>query len=114
MISRAAAAVGLLVAGFAVGLAAVALHGHWWGALLGWAATLAGLFAVAPGLLRIAYAAGWLAPVVLGSIERPTGGYAIAQDGAGDAVLGLGLALVIATIVTLPVRPRRRRRPRSR
>ena len=105
--------VALLVGGFVVGLAAVALHGHWWGLLLGWAATLAALFALPRGLPRVAYAAGWLVPVVLGSIERPEGDYAIASNAVGDALLTLGLVLIIATIVTIPVRPRRPRRPRG-
>lgn len=107
-VARAPAAVVLLVTGFLVGLAAVAVHGRWWGLLLAWLGSSAGLLGLRPGYQRIAYAAGWLVPIALGSIPRPTGGYAIATDATGIGLLVLGLVLVIATIVTLPIRPRRR------
>lgn len=105
---RTAAALGLLVAGFVVGLAAVALHARGWGLGLAVVATLAALVALPPGLWsRCAYAAGWIVALALAVIPRPEGDYAVASDVAGYVLIGLGLVLVVGALATLPVGRRR-------
>lgn len=111
---RAAAALGLLVAGFVIGLAAVAVHARAWGLPLGAVATLAALVALPPGIWsRCAYAAGWIVALALALIPRPEGDYAIASDVPGYVLLGVGLVLLVAALATLPVRRRRRQGERS-
>lgn len=110
---RASAAAGLLVAGFVVGLAAVAVHGRTWGLVLGAVASLAALVALPPGLWsRVAYAAGWLVALGLAVVPRPEGDYAVASDVPGYVLIGIGLVLLVGALATLPVG--RRRTPRSR
>lgn len=101
-------AVGLLLAGFVIGLSAVAVHAWWWGLALGAAATLVTLLALPPGgWTRVPYAVGWLVPLGLGMIPRGEGDYAIASDVPGYGLIGLGLVLIIGALATLPVRRRR-------
>ncbi len=100
---RALSAVVLLAAGAATGLAAVALHGRWWGLLLATAATLAALLALPPGWWsRLAFAVGWTGFVGWILNPRPEGDYAIAQDLAGYALLGVGLVVLVLGLATLP------------
>lgn len=68
---RAPAVVGLVVLGAAVGLAATWTHGRWWGLALGAGATLASELVVPPGLLRVAYAGGWVAASAYFLLARP-------------------------------------------
>jgi hypothetical protein len=97
-------AVALLVAGAVVGVAAVALHAWWWGLVLIAVATLVSVYAVRPGwLTRLPYAVGWLAACGLGMIPRPAGSYAVASDGAGYTLIGIGLAAIVLTTATLPM-----------
>ncbi|MEX0427588.1 hypothetical protein AB3X52_08160 [Nocardioides sp. DS6] len=107
---RAAAALGLLGAGFVVGLSAVALHARWWGLALGAVATLAALVALPPGLWsRASYAVGWLVALGLAMVPRPEGDYAVASDAPGYLLIGVGLVLLVGALATLPVGRRRSR-----
>lgn len=97
-------AIGVLVLGFLVGLAAVAVHPWTWGLLLAAAATLVTAYALPPGwVTRLPYAAGWIAPVVLGMVPRPEGDYAIAGDAHGYGLVAVGMVLIVLTTATLPL-----------
>lgn len=105
---RTAAALGLLVAGFVIGVAAVAVHARAWGLPLGAVATLAALVALPPGLWsRCPYAAGWIVALALALVPRPEGDYAIASDVPGYLLLAVGLVLLVLALATLPVGRRR-------
>lgn len=104
-----AVAVGLLLGGAVVGLAAVALHTIWWGLLLGAAATAATLYALPPGWwLRASFGVGWAATVGFLSVPRPEGDYLISADANGYLLLGLGVVVLVVSLATLP-RPSTRR-----
>jgi hypothetical protein len=104
---RPLAAVGLLLAGAATGVATVALHELGWGLALAVVATVVAVLALPPGWWsRLAFVLGWDAMVGWLSFTRPEGDYLISQDVAGYAVLGLGLVLLVVAIGTLP-RPSR-------
>ncbi|MFT4084393.1 MAG: DUF6113 family protein [Nocardioides sp.] len=105
----AAWAVGGLVLGFVVGLAAVAVHSWWWGLVLGLAATLAALVAMRPGWGRVGFAAGWLTPVALATIPRPEGDYAIGTDVTGYGILAGAVVVLAVALATVPVAPRTRK-----
>jgi hypothetical protein len=103
---RPLAAVGLLLAGAATGVATVALHDLWWGLVLAAVATLAAVVALPPGWWsRLAFVVGWDLVVGWLAFPRPEGDYLLSQDVQGYAVLGLGLVLIVLAIGTLP-RPR--------
>jgi hypothetical protein len=108
-----AAAVGLLLGGAVVGLAAVALHTIWWGLLLGAAATAATLYALPPGWwLRASFGLGWAATVGFLSVPRPEGDYLISSDANGYLLLGLGVVVLVVSFATLP-RPTTKRADRG-
>lgn len=106
MVGKAALAVVLLLVGFVVGVAAVAVHAHWWGLLLAAGAGVASALALRPGSQRIGYVVGWVVAVVLAAVPRREGDYAIAGDTAGYLLLGLTVVLAILTLATLPIGPR--------
>jgi len=110
VIRKAASAVALVIVGFVIGVAAVAVHARWWGLTLAAGAALAGVLALRPGLQRVAYAAGWIVATALAVVPRPEGDYAVASDVSGYLFLALGVVLVILALATLPVRPRSARR----
>lgn len=94
----------LLGWGFVIGLAAVAMHQWWWGLVLGAGATLVTAYALEPGwVTRLPYAAGWVVPVVLAMVPRPEGDYAVAGDGYGYSLVGIGMVLIVLTTATLPL-----------
>jgi hypothetical protein len=96
-------AVGLLVAGAVTSLAAVALHERWWGLPLAVAATGLALAMLAPGWWsRLAFAVGWAGMLLVLASPRPEGDYAVSRDLPGYALLGLGLGVLLAGLVTLP------------
>ncbi|SFB77593.1 hypothetical protein SAMN04487968_101459 [Nocardioides terrae] len=103
-LSRPAVALGLLLLGAAVGLAAVWTHGRWWALALGAAASLTTALAVPAGLLRLAYAAGWAAMAAYFLLARPEGDFVIGSDPPGYTFLGLGLVLLVVGIATIPPR----------
>ena len=96
-----------LLLGAAVGLAAAVTGSSWWGSVLGVAATVALAVAAAPGWTdRVPMAVGWSAVVLRLALPRPEGDYVVADTVGGYLLLALGLALVVAALVTVPVRRR--------
>jgi hypothetical protein len=90
------------VLGAATTVAAVAVHGRWWGLLLALAATAAALAALPPGSPRFGYAVGWAAMLGYLLVPRGEGDYVVAQDTGGYVLLVTALVVVVAAIVTLP------------
>lgn len=101
---RLALAGGLLIVGLAVGLAAVAVHALWWGLPLAVATTALTAYA-APGgwWARLPFALGWAAMVGVLSVPHADGGFLIAGDLNGYVLLGLGVSVLVASFVTLPL-----------
>ena len=96
-------AVALLLLGVGTGLAAVALHELWWGLLLSALATGATLLALPPGWWsRLPFALGWAGLVGWLVSPRPEGDYAIRQDLAGFALLGIAMFVLGFGLATLP------------
>jgi hypothetical protein len=96
-----------LVAGIAAGVATVAAYQWWWGLLLAAAATLLALVAAPAGwATRLPFALGFAGAVALLAVPRSEGDYLVASTGAGYAVLGLALVVLMLAIATLP-RPQR-------
>ncbi|WP_432477291.1 hypothetical protein [Nocardioides sp. GXQ0305] len=104
-------AVALLVAGAASGVAAVAVHGHWWGLPLAAVAVLVTLVAVGPGWsTRLPFAVGFVGVVARLSLTRPEGDFVLAADAPGYLLLLLTLVVAGFALGTLP-RPGRGRHP---
>ena len=103
---RILAAAGLLLVGAGTGVAAVALHELVWGFVLAAAATAVTVFALPPGWLRMGFVLGWVAMVGWLTVPKPEGDYLISQDWQGYALLGIGIAILVAGVATLP-RPAR-------
>ena len=100
------AAVGLLLAGAATGVATVAVHETWWGLAFGSLATVVGVAALPAGWWsRLAFVTGWVLTVGWLALPRAEGDYVISQDAQGYAVLALALVLLVVGIATL-LRPR--------
>ena len=99
----------LLLLGALVGLSAVWTHGRWWALALGAAATLGAELATPRGLLRIAYAGGWIAATAYFLLARPEGDFVVASDAHGYTFLGLALLVLALAVATVP--PRGRTRP---
>jgi peptidoglycan/LPS O-acetylase OafA/YrhL len=100
---RRLAAPALLAVGAATGLATAVLHERWWGLLLGAAATALALRALPAGWwTRLAFSLGWCAMLLVLSSPRPEGDYAVGRDVPGYLLLGLGLAVLVIGLVTLP------------
>ncbi|GAB7005125.1 hypothetical protein JCM18899A_25980 [Nocardioides sp. AN3] len=97
---------GLLLLGALVGLCAVWVHGRWWALGLAAVATLVTELAVARGVPRIAYAAGWVAASTYFLLARPEGDFAVGSDPVGYTFLALGLVVLVLAVTTNP--PRRR------
>jgi hypothetical protein len=102
---RILAAAGLLVVGAVTGVAAVALHDLVWGFVLAAAATVVTVLALPGGWLRLGFVLGWVAVVGWLTVPRAEGDYLISQDWQGYALLGIGVAVLVAGVATLP-RPR--------
>ncbi|MCH1868052.1 hypothetical protein [Nocardioides sp. CFH 31398] len=102
------AALGLLLAGAATGIAAVALHTRGWGFALVVVASLATLLALPAGWsTRVAFALGWEVPVLrAGLATGPGGDVVVSGDLAGYALLVLALVVALAAMLTLPARRR--------
>jgi len=102
---RVALALAWLLLGGVVGLCAAALSSLWWGLLLGVSATVALAVAAPAGWAsRVPLALGWAVVVLRLSLRRPEGDYVVGSDVGGYVVLALGLALVVAALVTVPMR----------
>lgn len=101
----------VLLVGAVTAVAAVAVHGRWWGLGLVVLAVGAVLVALAPGwTTRLAFAAGFVPVVARLAIPRPEGDYAVADDPQGYLLLLLTVVVAFWSIATLP-RPRRGRGP---
>ena len=103
---RILAAAGLLLAGAVTGIAAVGLHELVWGFFLVVAATAVTVWALPAGWLRVGFVLGWTVMVGWLTVPRTEGDYLVSQDWQGYGLLGVGLAVLMAAVVTLP-RPRR-------
>ena len=104
---RVALAVGLLVVGLAVGLASVAVHSLWWGLPLAIVTTILTAYAAPSGWAgRLPFVLGWAVVVGVLAVPRGEGDFVIAGDVSGYALLGCGVMVVVAALVTLPA-PRR-------
>lgn len=103
-------ALAMLVVGAVSAVAAVAVHGRWWGLVLAGAATLATLVAVGPGwTTRLPFALGFGLAVLRLAITRPEGDFVVAAEVHGYLLLLLTLLVVALGVATLP-RPGRERR----
>lgn len=98
-------AVAAAVLGAGVSLCAVALHGYWWGLVLGLAATAATLVALPGGPGRLGFAVGWA--FLLGAVapQRSEGDYVVGSDLAGYVLLGAGVLVFMSGFVGLIHRP---------
>ncbi|WP_166133371.1 DUF6113 family protein [Nocardioides ochotonae] len=102
-------AVPVLLLGAATAVATVAVHGRWWGLLLGLAATLATEAALPSGWTRrVAWATGWVVMVGYLAVPRSEGDYVIAGDLPGYAVLITAAVVALVALATLPGRSRMR------
>jgi hypothetical protein len=103
---KVAIATACLVLGLVVGLSTVALHQRWWGLLLALPATAAEAYALPSGWwARMSFAFGWVAIVGYLALPPDEGGFVIAGDVQGYALLAFGVALLMAAMVTLgPIR----------
>lgn len=100
----------LLVAGAASAVAAVAVHGRWWGLALATVAVLATLVALGPGWsTRLPFAVGFVGVVGRLALTRPEGDFVLAADAQGYLFLLLTLVVAGLALATLP-RPGRERR----
>lgn len=100
---RWAYAVSTFVLGAASGLASVAVHDKsWLWFVLALAAPLATTIAVAAGLLRVAFVAGWFGVLMLAVLGRPEGDYAISSNVRGYSLLGAGLLILALAVATIP------------
>lgn len=104
---RGAGALGLLLVGVVTAAAAVLSHELWWGLPLAAAGLAAAHVAVGPGWsTRLPLALGFTGVVAWSLRTRPEGDYLVATSTRGYLLLLLALALLVASVVTLP-RPRR-------
>lgn len=107
LLRRAGFAALALLAGAAVSLCTVLLHGYTWGLLLGTATTIAALVALPPGWwARLPFALGWVVVLWLGTTRRPEGDYLVASDARGYTLLVVGMLVLAGGFVGLV-----RRRP---
>lgn len=105
MLARLAAALVLAAVGALTGLASVALHqksAAW--TVLALAAPTAATWALRAGWWRVGFALGWVAVVMLAVQGTPEGDFAILSSVSGYLLLAVALALVVLSVVTIPVR----------
>lgn len=96
----------LLPGGALIATAAVLVHDIWWGLPLGVISTLVSVRALPGGPARVGFSLGWAAGVGVFAIPRPAGGYLVAGDLSGYALLLTAFVLVVAALATLPPRSR--------
>lgn len=94
-------ALGLLLGGAVVGVAAVAVHQVWWALVLGVAATCAAVWALPGGWWRrLPFGVGWSATVALLAVPRPEGDYVIAATLPGYTMLVLAVLVLLVSVAT--------------
>ncbi len=86
---------GLLLGGAVSALAALLLHGHWWGLVLAWVAGVAAVWAL-PGRWwgRASFALGWVLVLVAALFPRDEGDFLVADNWQGYVILASGLAFM--------------------
>ncbi len=105
------AALLLLVAGWATGLATVVLHGIWWGLLLAGGASLAMLVALGNAWWsRLPFGLGWVLCLASMYGTRAEGDFLVAGDLSGYVLVALTTVVFVVSVVTV-ARPRRVARP---
>lgn len=89
-----------LLAGLATGTVAVALHRSTSGLVLGLGTTLVVLWTLRLWLPRatLAFAAGWLAALLVALAGRGEGDYAVSSDPVGWTLTGAGLVVLVTGI----------------
>jgi hypothetical protein len=93
----------LLAVGAGSAVAAVAVHGRWWGLVLATAAVLVSLAALGPGWsTRLPFAVGFVGVVGRLALTRPEGDFVLAADARGYLFLLLTLVVAGTTLATLP------------
>ena len=108
------AALLLLIAGWATGLATVVVHALWWGLLLAGAASLAMLVALGGAWWsRLPFGLGWVIALATMYGPRAEGDVVIAGDLSGYALVALATVIFVVSVLTV-VRPRRVARPEAR
>ncbi|MEV5001267.1 hypothetical protein [Nocardioides sp. LML1-1-1.1] len=102
LLARGGLVVPALLAGAAVSVCTVLLHGYTWGLVLGTATTLAALVALPPGWwARLPFALGWVVVLWLGTTRRAEGDYLVASDTRGYALLVVGMLVLAGGFVGL-------------
>ncbi len=102
----AAAAILVLVVALLSATAAVLVHGHAWGLVLGWLAGAAALWALPSTWWgRPVFAFGWILVLLRVLFPRPEGDFLVAGDLSGYLLLASGL--VFTVVAALGVRPGR-------
>lgn len=92
---RGSAAVLLALVGAVSGLAALLLHGHWWGLALAWAAGAAAVWALPSRWWgRPAFVLGWVVVLAGGLFPRAEGDFLVAATWQGYLMLASGLVFV--------------------
>lgn len=114
-VRRSCAALALLLGGGAVGLAAVALHGLWWGLLLAALASIAVVGALPPRWWTLPpYAVGWWVPLMIAWQGRREGDYALENSAHGYALILLATVVLVASVFITTLRaPARGSAPRD-
>ena len=98
---------GTLVLGAVTGTAAVLVHTGWAWLVLGVLAAAATLRWLPPNGPRIGFAVGWCIAVARGTLARPEGDYLVSADAQGWTLRGASLAVLVAALATVRVRPAR-------
>ena len=110
MFVRVLVALGLIVVGFAGGVAAALVQAWWWGLVLGLLAAAAACLALPAGGWRFAFTLGWFAALGYVVLPRAEGDYLIAATASGYTLLGGSFLVFLFALTTLPSPGSRRRR----
>ena len=97
----------LLPVGAVTGIASLAVHDKSWAwFLLAVAAPLVTVVALPGGWPRVGFGFGWVGMLMVALLGRPEGDYVVTSTARGYTLLGIGLALLMLVIVTVPVNRR--------
>lgn len=101
LVLRGGCALVLVLVGAVAGLAAVLLHQHAWGLVLGLAAAAVAALALPRGWWsRLAFMLGWTGAVGYATVPRPEGDYLIPANASGYALLGGSFLLLLVALAT--------------